>query len=61
MDTPPNQADARAGTVEDWATGSLRAARVASRDPVTCRPITPGQKLAGVYQEATLPVVRGRL
>jgi hypothetical protein len=61
MDTPVNHADAQAGTVEDWATESLFAARVAYRDPATCQPITPGQKLAGVYQEANLPVVRGRL
>ena len=49
------------GTVEDWATESLLAAREAYQDPATGQRLKPGTKLADVYQEKSLPVVRRRL
>jgi hypothetical protein len=61
MDTPQNRADATAGSVEDWATESLFAARTAYRDRTTLMRIGPGPKLEGVDLDANLPVVRGRI
>jgi hypothetical protein len=61
MDTPEARAKAMAGSVEDWATESLVAARGAYQDPTTGMRIKPGQRLAEAYQDATLPVVRLRL
>ena len=49
------------GTVEDWATESLLAARQAYQVPETGMRLKPGQKLADAYLEANLPVVRRRL
>jgi len=61
LDTPANRDAAMRGSVEDWATESLLAARAAYRVPETGMRIKPGQKLADSYQEANLPVVRRRL
>jgi hypothetical protein len=49
------------GTVEDWATESLLAARQAYQVPETGMRLKPGQKLRDAYLEANLPVVRQRL
>ncbi len=61
MDTPEARAKAMAGTVEDWATESLLAAREAYKDPATGNKIKAGTKLADAYQKANLPVARRRL
>jgi nuclease S1 len=61
MDTPEARARAMAGTVEDWATESLLAAREAHKDPATGQKIKAGTKLADAYQKANLPVARRRL
>src|SRR5262249_36900874 len=61
MDTPEASAKAMSGTVEDWATESLLAARQAYQDPGTGQRIKPGTKLGDAYQDANLPVVRWRL
>jgi len=58
LDTPANRGAAMGGTVEDWATESLLAARAAYQVPETGKRLKPGQKLADSYQEANLPVVR---
>jgi nuclease S1 len=49
------------GTIEDWATESLLAARQAYQVPGTDRRIKPGEKLGDTYLAANLPVVRRRL
>ncbi len=61
MDTPEARARAMAGTVEDWATESLLAAKEAYKDPATGQKIKAGTKLADAYQQANLPVARRRL
>jgi hypothetical protein len=61
MDTPDARAAAMSGTVEDWATESLLAAREAYQDPATARRIKPGAKLADDYQARSLPVAKRRL
>ncbi len=61
LDIPANRDAAMGGTVEDWATESLLAARAAYQVPESGMRIKPGQKLADAYQEASLPVVRRRL
>jgi len=61
LDTPENREAASRGTVEDWATESLLAARQAYQVPETGQRLKPGQKLADSYQAANLPVVRRRL
>ena len=61
LDTPPAHDAASKGTVEDWATESLLAARQAYQVPETGRRLKPGQKLADAYLDANLPVVRRRL
>ena len=55
------RAKAMAGTVEEWATESLLAAREAYMDPATGLKIKPGTKLGEPYQAANLPVARQRL
>jgi hypothetical protein len=45
MDTPEARRQAKGGSVEDWATESLVAARGAYQDPATGRRIKPGSKL----------------
>ncbi len=61
LDTAENRAAWMKGTVEEWATESLLAARQAYQVPETGKRLKPGQKLAGAYLEANLPVVRRRL
>ena len=61
LDTPEARAAAMKGTVEDWATESLLAARQAYQVPETGKRLKPGQKLGDAYLEANLPVVRRRL
>jgi hypothetical protein len=61
MDTPEARAKAMAGSVEDWATESLLAAREAYQDPATGMRIRPGARLGDAYQDANLPTVRRRL
>jgi hypothetical protein len=60
LDTEANRTDALRGTVEFWATESLRAARGAYIDPGTGERIEPGQRLADADQESNLAVVRLR-
>jgi nuclease S1 len=61
LDTLTSRAAAMIGTVEDWATESLLAARQAYQVPETGMRLKPGQKLADAYLEANLPVARRRL
>ena len=61
IDDPVERAVAMEGTIEDWATESLRAARQAYRDPVTGRKIEPGTVLGEAYYEANLPVAKRQL
>jgi hypothetical protein len=61
LDTRAASATAMKGTIEDWATESLLAARHAYQVPETARRLKPGQKLADGYLDANLPVVRQRL
>ena len=61
LDTPENREGAMRGTVEDWATESLLAARAAYQVPETGKRMKPGQKLSHAYYNANLPVVRQRL
>ena len=61
MDTPEARSMAMAGTVEDWATESLLAAKDAYQDPATGRKIRPGTKLGEPYRAKNLPVARQRL
>jgi hypothetical protein len=49
------------GTVEDWATESLVAARGAILIPGTDQRLKSGQKLGAEYFAKHLPVVRRRL
>lgn len=49
------------GTLEDWATESLEAARKAYENPETLRPIREGDRLEREYLDQHLPVVRKRL
>ena len=52
---------ATAGTVEDWATESLLAAREAYVDPATGQRIKPGAKLGLDYHNKNIPVVKERM
>jgi S1/P1 Nuclease len=61
LDVQEGRQEAMKGTVEDWATESLLAARQAYQVPETGKRIKSGQKLGDVYLEANLPVVRRRL
>ncbi len=60
-DTREALAEARKGTVEDWATESLLAAREAYQDPKTGQRIKPGARLGDEYQARNLPVAKRRL
>ena len=55
--TPENQKAWTTGTVEDWATESLLAARAAYLVPTTDKRLKPGEKLGAEYMEANLPIV----
>ena len=61
LDTPENRAAWMKGTVEEWATESLLAARDAYVVPGTDQRIKSGQKLSDEYLARHLPVVRRRL
>jgi hypothetical protein len=61
MDMPETRATAMAGSVEDWARGSLLAARAAYQDPAIGSRIKPGARLGDGYKERNLPVVKRRL
>ena len=61
LDAPEARAVAMKGSVEDWATESLLAARQAYQVPETGKRLKPEQKLSDAYLEANLPVVRRRL
>jgi hypothetical protein len=61
VDTDEARVEARAGSVEEWATESLIAARQADQDPATGRTIRPGAKLGAAYQEADRPGAKRRL
>jgi hypothetical protein len=61
MDTPEARQAAQGGSVEDWATESLLAAREAYQDPATGQRVKPGTKLADEYQARSLPVAKRRL
>ena len=61
LDTPEARAAAMKGTIEDWATESLLAARQAYQVPETGKRLKSGQKLSDEYLDANLPVVRRRL
>ncbi|HWE39714.1 MAG TPA: S1/P1 nuclease [Isosphaeraceae bacterium] len=49
------------GTVEDWATESLLAARLAYKPPGASAELKAGQKLGDDYQDFALPIARRRL
>jgi hypothetical protein len=61
LDTADNRAAWMRGSVEDWATESLLAARAAYQVPGTDKRIKSGQKLGEEYQASHLPVVGQRL
>ncbi len=61
LDTEKNRTDWMRGTVEDWATESLLAARAAYVVPGTDARIKSGQKLSREYYDTHLPIVRRRL
>jgi len=59
--SPQSRDTTAEGTVEDWATESLLAAREAHQDPTTKQRIKRGAKLSQAYLDKSLPVVRQRL
>jgi nuclease S1 len=61
LDTPEAHAAAMKGTIEDWATESLLAARQAYQVPETGKRLKSGQNLSDAYLDANLPLVRRRL
>ncbi len=61
LDTPEAKTTAMKGTVEDWATESLLAARQAYQVPETAKRLKPGQKLGEANVEVNLPLARRRL
>jgi hypothetical protein len=61
LDTTPNRDTWMKGTVEDWATESLVAARAAYLIPATDQRLKSGQKLSGEYLARHGPVVKQRL
>jgi nuclease S1 len=61
MDTPEARKRAMAGTVEEWATESLKLAKSAYIDPATGKKIKRGTKLGEPYQAANLPIARQRV
>ncbi len=61
MDTPEARQKAQGGSIEEWATESLLAAREAYQDPATGQRIKPGAKLGDAYYERSLPVAKRRL
>ena len=61
LDTPEARDAAMKGTVEDWATESILAARQAYQVPETGMRLKSGQKLGDAYLQANIPTVRRRL
>jgi nuclease S1 len=61
LDSPEARQQAMRGTVEDWATESLLAARQAYQVRGTGLRLKSGEKLGDAYVEANMPVVRRRL
>ena len=61
LDSPAARRAASTGTIEDWATESLLAARQAYRVPETGKRLKSGQKLSNAYLDANLPLLRQRL
>ena len=61
LDTVENREAWGKGTVEEWATESLLAARSAYLIPETGQRMKSGQKLGDAYQTASLPIVQRRL
>jgi hypothetical protein len=61
LDNPEAREAAGRGTIEDWATESLLAARQAYQVPETGQRLKPGQKLGDAYLKANLPVLRQRI
>lgn len=61
LDSDENRAAWSQGTVEDWATESLKAARQAYTVPGTDKRVKSGEKLDGSYVEVANPIVRDRL
>jgi nuclease S1 len=61
LDSPEARQEAMKGTVEDWATESLLAAREAYQVPETGVRLKSGEKLGNDYLKANLPAVRRRL
>jgi nuclease S1 len=61
LDSPAARAKAVQGTVEDWATESILAAREAYVDPTTGKRIKSGAKLEAAYFGKNLPVARQRM
>jgi hypothetical protein len=61
LDTEKNRADARRGSVEEWATESLLAAKSAYLVPGTKTRLKSGAILEEDYQAANLLVVKWRL
>jgi nuclease S1 len=57
MDTPESRQKAQAGSVEDWATESLLAARQAYQYSAAGKRMKPGAKLADSYQVAIIAVL----
>lgn len=61
LDSDTNRLESQRGSVEDWASESLRTARQAYEDSATGKRIKSGQRLADTYQDANLTLVRRRL
>jgi hypothetical protein len=61
VDTPEARQAAQSGSVEDWVTESLLAAREADQEPARGRRIKSGSKLGDDDQARSLPVAKRRL
>jgi hypothetical protein len=59
--TPANVKTWSSGTVEDWATESLLAAKKAYDPHDAGRPLLPGTNLGADYDEIALPIITRRL
>ena len=59
--TRENSAEWAQGSVADWATESLKAAKLLYRKPGSQDILRPGTKLGEEYYTIALPVVRERL
>ncbi len=61
MGTPEARQKAKGGSVEEWVTASLLAARDAYQDPATGQRMKSGAKLGDAYYERSLLVAKRRL